>query len=113
MGVDPQDRLLSHYPVHRLEGESIRDAILALQRPDLAEKLDAFRPNILVSDIGMPHQDGYALIRRVRAKSFIGCRRVTARAGPACRTLGKNEALLRQPRSDRGYGAVRRRVYSD
>jgi hypothetical protein len=30
MRVDPQDRLLSHYPVHRLEGESIRDAILAV-----------------------------------------------------------------------------------
>jgi cytochrome c553 len=28
--VDPQDRLLSHYPVRRLEGESIRDAILAV-----------------------------------------------------------------------------------
>ncbi len=26
--ADPQDRLLSHYPVHRLEGESIRDSIL-------------------------------------------------------------------------------------
>jgi hypothetical protein len=26
--IDPQDRLLSHYPVRRLEGESIRDAIL-------------------------------------------------------------------------------------
>jgi cytochrome c553 len=26
--TDPQDRLLSHYPVHRIEGESIRDAIL-------------------------------------------------------------------------------------
>jgi len=27
--IDPQDRLLSHYPVRRLEGESIRDSILA------------------------------------------------------------------------------------
>jgi hypothetical protein len=30
LAVDPQDRLLSHYPIHRLEGESIRDAILAV-----------------------------------------------------------------------------------
>jgi len=30
MGIDPQNRLLSHYPVQRLEGESIRDAILAV-----------------------------------------------------------------------------------
>ncbi|MGI8990671.1 MAG: DUF1553 domain-containing protein [Bryobacteraceae bacterium] len=28
--IDPQDRLLSHYPVHRLEGESIRDAVLTV-----------------------------------------------------------------------------------
>ena len=28
--IDPQNRLLSHYPVRRLEGESIRDAILAV-----------------------------------------------------------------------------------
>jgi hypothetical protein len=27
---DPQNRLLSHYPIRRLEGESIRDAILAV-----------------------------------------------------------------------------------
>lgn len=28
--IDVQDRLLSHYPVHRIEGESIRDAILTV-----------------------------------------------------------------------------------
>ncbi len=28
--VDPLNRLFSHYPVHRLEGESIRDSILAV-----------------------------------------------------------------------------------
>jgi hypothetical protein len=28
--IDPQDRLLSHYPVRRLESESVRDAILAV-----------------------------------------------------------------------------------
>jgi hypothetical protein len=28
--IDPQNRLLSHYPVRRLEGESIRDAILTV-----------------------------------------------------------------------------------
>jgi CheY-like chemotaxis protein len=31
--------------------------------------LGEFRPDILVSDIGMPHEDGYALLRRVRALS--------------------------------------------
>src|SRR5262249_1101607 len=28
--IDPQDRLLSHYPIRRLEAESIRDSILAV-----------------------------------------------------------------------------------
>ncbi len=29
--------------------------------------LQAERPDVLVSDIGMPNEDGYTLIRRVRA----------------------------------------------
>jgi signal transduction histidine kinase/ActR/RegA family two-component response regulator len=31
--------------------------------------LERWRPDVLISDIGMPEQDGYALIRRVRARS--------------------------------------------
>ena len=31
------------------------------------ERMRADRPDVLVSDIGMPGEDGYALIRRVRA----------------------------------------------
>ena len=33
------------------------------------ETLPLWRPDVLVSDIGMPHEDGYDLIRRVRALS--------------------------------------------
>ena len=29
--------------------------------------LEAFRPHILMSDIGMPTEDGHSLIRRIRA----------------------------------------------
>ena len=32
-------------------------------------KLKQWRPDILVSDIGMPHEDGYSFMRRVRALS--------------------------------------------
>jgi signal transduction histidine kinase/DNA-binding response OmpR family regulator len=40
--------------------------------PDVTQALEAFRertPDVLVSDIGLPGEDGYALIRRVRALS--------------------------------------------
>jgi CheY-like chemotaxis protein len=30
--------------------------------------LESFRPDLLVSDIGMPGEDGYALLRHVRAR---------------------------------------------
>jgi CheY-like chemotaxis protein len=35
------------------------------------EELESFRPNLLLSDIGMPEEDGYALIRRVRERESI------------------------------------------
>ena len=36
--------------------------------PDALELLDAVRPQVLVSDIGMPHADGYELITLIRAR---------------------------------------------
>jgi CheY-like chemotaxis protein len=32
--------------------------------------LDGMRPDVIVSDIGMPDEDGYALARRVRAREL-------------------------------------------
>jgi CheY-like chemotaxis protein len=37
---------------------------------------DGFRPDVLVSDIGMPHEDGYTLIRHVRAREKPGPKRL-------------------------------------
>jgi CheY-like chemotaxis protein len=37
---------------------------------DALAKLDSFQPHVLISDIGMPGQDGYDLIRQVRAKGY-------------------------------------------
>jgi CheY-like chemotaxis protein len=34
------------------------------------EAFETFKPDVLVSDIGMPDEDGYDLIRRVRARSL-------------------------------------------
>lgn len=32
--------------------------------------IDKFRPHILITDIGMPQQDGYALLKEIRARGF-------------------------------------------
>ena len=42
--------------------------------------LSEFKPDVLVSDIGMPHEDGYALIRKIRALSPEDGGRVPAAA---------------------------------
>ena len=44
---------------HVTSAGCVRDALAAF---------DAARPNVLVSDIGMPDEDGFSLIRRVRAR---------------------------------------------
>jgi hypothetical protein len=33
---------------------------------DALESVETFRPAVLVADIGMPGEDGYSLIRRIR-----------------------------------------------
>jgi CheY-like chemotaxis protein len=43
-----------------LSADSARDAL---------GKLKAFRPDVLVSDIGMPSEDGYDLLRQIRTLS--------------------------------------------
>ncbi len=45
-------------------GASVRTAASAL---DAVKELESRRPDVLVSDIGMPGQDGYELIRKIRA----------------------------------------------
>jgi PAS domain S-box-containing protein len=40
------------------EAESVKSAM---------ERITSFKPNVLVSDVGMPHEDGYDLIRQTRA----------------------------------------------
>jgi signal transduction histidine kinase/CheY-like chemotaxis protein len=49
---------LEHAGATVVTAESARDAL---------EKLKAFKPQLLVSDIGMPTEDGYDLLRQVRA----------------------------------------------
>jgi CheY-like chemotaxis protein len=50
-------------------------AASALEALDL---LDTFRPDLLLSDIAMPHQDGYSLIRQVRQRLISQGREILA-----------------------------------
>jgi CheY-like chemotaxis protein len=52
--------------VHLLAGYGARVTAVASTTEALAE-LEQDRPDVLIGDIGLPTQDGYALIRKVRA----------------------------------------------
>jgi len=43
------------------------EVVLAASAREALAKLPRFKPHALVSDIGMPHEDGYDLLRQVRA----------------------------------------------
>jgi PAS domain S-box-containing protein len=59
------------------------------------QMLHEFRPDVLVSDIGMPGEDGYAFIRRVRAISAHDVAHVPAVALTAyCQPEDERRALL-------------------
>jgi signal transduction histidine kinase/ActR/RegA family two-component response regulator len=44
------------------------DVTTAASAADALEMIDALRPDVLVSDVGMPYQDGYELIRALRRR---------------------------------------------
>jgi CheY-like chemotaxis protein len=53
------------------------------------------KPDLLISDIGMPGEDGYDLIRKVRALTTDACARVPAVALTAfARSEDRQRALL-------------------
>jgi len=41
----------------------------AASAPEALNKLQSFQPDVLLSDIGLPEEDGYDLMRKVRALS--------------------------------------------
>jgi signal transduction histidine kinase/CheY-like chemotaxis protein len=70
----------------------------AASAAEALEALERLTPNVLVSDIGMPGEDGYALIRRVRALPPERGGRIPAIALTAYATAGDLAAAL-----DAGY----------
>ena len=58
-------------------------------------ELERFVPDVLISDIGMPEQDGYALIEKIRASTSEELRRIPAIALTAyAMAEDRNRALL-------------------
>jgi PAS domain S-box-containing protein len=58
------------------------------------DALTSFRPQLLLSDIGMPEEDGYALIREVRAREPQGDGRIPAVALTAFASCAEREEAL-------------------
>jgi signal transduction histidine kinase/ActR/RegA family two-component response regulator len=79
--------------VRRILGECGAEVAVASSADEAMQLVEGFRPDILVSDVGMPDRDGYDLIRQVRG-------RVAAKALPAvaltafARSEDRRRALL-------------------
>jgi CheY-like chemotaxis protein len=59
------NRVLTSAEARVCEAEDVRGAL---------DALESFQPNLVVSDIGIPGQDGYDLIREIRARGFDATR---------------------------------------
>jgi CheY-like chemotaxis protein len=62
---EPDARLL----LKRLLEDRHATVLLADSAEEALRQLQAERPDVIVSDVGMPREDGYSLIRRIRALS--------------------------------------------
>jgi PAS domain S-box-containing protein len=81
--------------IRRLLESCRASVIVASSAADALEKLRQERPDVLVSDIGMPGEDGYSLIRRVRQLSALEGRDTPAVALTAyARAQDRVEAVL-------------------
>jgi CheY-like chemotaxis protein len=58
------------------------------------EAIASFRPHVLMSDIGMPEEDGFALIRQVRAREAVEGGHVPAIALTAFASQADREQAL-------------------
>lgn len=79
------EQVLSHY------GAQVKTTLSASEAFDEFQKI---QPDILISDIGMPEEDGYSLIRRIRALSDEKSKKMPAIALTAfARPLDRMKAL--------------------
>lgn len=64
-----EDRLDSRELLKVLLAEYGAQVMAVASKSEFLEALDSFKPDVLVSDIGMPEIDGYTLLRQVRCLS--------------------------------------------
>jgi response regulator RpfG family c-di-GMP phosphodiesterase len=62
--------------IARILRDSGASVVTASSAPEALELLSKSKPALLISDIGMPGEDGYDLIRKVRALARDACSRV-------------------------------------
>ncbi len=78
--------IMADYGARVLTAASAQEAMMLLQE---------FQPNVLISDIGMPEEDGYVLIRRIRSLSAEQGGKIPAVALTAyARMEDRHQALL-------------------
>jgi len=74
--------------------ESGADVRAARSASDALEELSSFHPHLLLSDIGMPGEDGYALIQQVRAREAVEGGHLLAIAWTAFASQAEREQAL-------------------
>jgi PAS domain S-box-containing protein len=79
--------------IRRVLAECEAEVSLASSAAEALREVERFRPDVIVSDIGMPEEDGYDLIRKVRAN--YTAKQIPAAALTAfARTEDRKRALL-------------------
>jgi CheY-like chemotaxis protein len=66
---DSRDAAESLALVLRLQGHEAR---VALDGPEALDALDAFRPDAVLLDVGLPGMDGYEVARHIRQRPAFG-----------------------------------------
>lgn len=98
-------------------GRTGADALVVRSAAEVTDRIDAFKPDVLVSDIGLPGEDGHALIRRLRdapATAALPAVALTAFAGRQserdARAAGFDAHVAKPASPDAIIAAVRRAI---
>jgi PAS domain S-box-containing protein len=80
--------------IERVLAECGAEVALASSAAEALEVLDEFEPHVLVSDVGMPEQDGYDLLRSVRSRGKSSAQIPAAALTAFARSEDRRRAML-------------------